>query len=200
LTKKTESGEKYIDIIVREFENIGYNIKYKVLYTHKYGIPQRRARLIIIGIRKNLQKEISFPLEETDIKDLRDIVKFNMKGSIKINKEDFDMTTIPQECILTDMDNDDIENNPHPYLKLYAKLKNQAYPKNSEKIYKILLSFSKRNSPIHCEIIDIRQPCKTIICTYNNQPRLFVPLKNKNGYYLRCLLPFLFFKGTNRRG
>jgi DNA (cytosine-5)-methyltransferase 1 len=181
LTKKTESGEKYIDIIVREFENIGYNIKYKVLYTHKYGIPQRRARLIIIGIRKNLQKEISFPLEETDIKDLRDIVKFNMKGSIKINKEDFDMTTIPQECILTDMDNDDIENNPHPYLKLYAKLKNQAYPKNSEKIYKILLSFSKRNSPIHCEIIDIRQPCKTIICTYNNQPRLFVPLKNKNG-------------------
>jgi DNA (cytosine-5)-methyltransferase 1 len=52
-----------------------------------------------------------------------------------------------------------------------------------------MLSFGKRDSPIHCEIIDIRKPSKTIICTYDHQPRLFVPLQNKNGYYLRCLLP-----------
>ena len=50
------------------------------------------------------------------------------------------------------------------------------------------LSFGKR-IPVGGEIIDIRKPCKTIICTYARQPRLFVPLKNKNGYYLRCLLP-----------
>ena len=57
------------------------------------------------------------------------------------------------------------------------------------KIHKNLLSFAKRDSPIHSEIIDIRNPSKTIICTYNHQPRLLVPLKNKNGYFLRCLLP-----------
>ncbi len=30
---------------------------------------------------------------------------------------------------------------------------------------------------------------KTIICAYDHQPRLFVPLKNRNGYYLRTILP-----------
>ena len=52
-----------------------------------------------------------------------------------------------------------------------------------------MLSFGKRGSPIHCEIIDIRLPSKTIICTYDHQPRLFVPLRNILGYFLRCLLP-----------
>jgi DNA (cytosine-5)-methyltransferase 1 len=52
-----------------------------------------------------------------------------------------------------------------------------------------LFSFGKRISPIHCEIIDIRKPAKTIICSYEHQPRLFVPLKNSSGYYLRMLLP-----------
>ena len=52
-----------------------------------------------------------------------------------------------------------------------------------------LISFGKRKSGNHIEIIDINKPCKTIICTYGHQPRLFVALCNKNGYYLRCLLP-----------
>lgn len=57
------------------------------------------------------------------------------------------------------------------------------------KKYTSLFSFGKRTSPIHCEIIDIRKPSKTIICTYDHQPRLFVPLKSGESYYLRCLLP-----------
>ena len=114
-----------------------------------------------------------------------------MKGAIKIEKKDptdtpFDMTTLPEECILTDMDNDEEENNPHPYLSLKALARNVEY---KGKTFPILLSFAKRGSPIHSEIIDIRKPSKTIICTYNHQPRLLVPLRNKNGYFLRCLLP-----------
>ena len=54
---------------------------------------------------------------------------------------------------------------------------------------KNLISFGKRESPLHIEIVDIRKPSKTIICTYDHQPRLFVPIQNKRGYYLRCLLP-----------
>jgi DNA (cytosine-5)-methyltransferase 1 len=52
-----------------------------------------------------------------------------------------------------------------------------------------LFSFSKRISPIHCEIVDIRQPSKTIICTYDHQPRLFVPIQNASGCYLRMFTP-----------
>jgi DNA (cytosine-5)-methyltransferase 1 len=192
LNRKTATGENYIDVIVAEFDRIGYNITYQVCHTVKYGIPQLRKRLVYVGIRKDLNKIFEFPEPlndgKTNLPDLKDIIQFNMEGAIKIEPDDFDMTSIPSECILTDMKNNDGEDNEniHPYLRLKAKTRNEEY---SGKTHHSLLSFSKRDSPIHCEIIDIRKPSKTIICTYDHQPRLFVPLKNKNGYYIRCILP-----------
>jgi len=192
LSRKTATGENYIDVIVDEFEKIGYNVTYQVCHTVKYGVPQLRKRLIIVGIRKDLEKTFVFPEPlndgKTNLPNLLNIIKFSMEGAIKVEPDDFDMTTIPPECILTDMDNDEEEDtaNIHPYLRLKAKTRDQEY---IGKVHHSLLSFSKRDSPIHCEIIDIRNPSKTIICTYDHQPRLFVPLKNKNGYYIRCILP-----------
>lgn len=167
LTRKMNDGQLYIDVIVGEFEKLGYKINYQICKTDKYGIPQKRERLLIIGSRTG--SDPVFPSEVPGTPNLLNIVKFNMTGAIKVN------FTIPSECILTDMENEEEENNPHPYLRL--------------KVNENLLSFAKRVSPIHCEIIDIHRPSKTIICTYEHQPRLFVPLRNKNGYYLRCLLP-----------
>jgi DNA (cytosine-5)-methyltransferase 1 len=52
-----------------------------------------------------------------------------------------------------------------------------------------LISFRKRDSPIHSEVIDTSKPCKTLICAYTFQPRLYVGLKKPNGkMYIRCLL------------
>jgi DNA (cytosine-5)-methyltransferase 1 len=192
LSRKTSTGEKYIDVIVNEFEKIGYNIYYQVCHAVQYGIPQLRKRLIIVGIRNDLNKTYTFPQTlnngKDNLPDLKNIIKFSMDGSIKITPDDFDMTTIPDECIIKDMNNDDSEDthNIHPYLQLKTKSRDTEY---SGKTHHSLLSFSKRISPIHCEIIDIRRPSKTIICSYDHQPRLFVPLQNKNGYYLRCILP-----------
>ena len=184
LTRKMNDGQLYIDVIVSEFENLGYKVKYQICKTDKYGIPQKRERLLIIGSRTG--SEPVFPREVLGTPNLQNIVKFDMTGSIKIDPADFDMSTIPPECILTDMENEEEENNPHPYLRLKAKTRNEVY---GDKTHYNLLSFAKRDSPIHCEIIDIRRSSKTIICTYEHQPRLFVPLRNKSGYYLRCLLP-----------
>jgi DNA (cytosine-5)-methyltransferase 1 len=192
LSRKTATGENYIDVIVAEFEKIGYNITYQVCHTVRYGVPQLRKRLIIVGIRKDLDKTFVFPEPlndgKTNLPNLLNIIQFSMEGAIKIEPDDFDMTTIPSECILTDMENDDGEDtdNIHPYLRLKAKKRGEEY---AGKVHHCLLSFSKRDSPIHCEIIDIRKPSKTIICSYDHQPRLFVPLRNKNGYYIRCILP-----------
>ena len=83
------------------------------------------------------------------------------------------------------MNNNEIENNPHPNLKLLAKAKDYEYKGD---IYPRRIHFGKR-IPVGGEIIDIRKPLNTITCTYARQPRFFVPLQNKNGYYLRCLLP-----------
>jgi DNA (cytosine-5)-methyltransferase 1 len=184
LTREMDDGRKYIDVIVSEFENLGYKIKYKLFKTDKYGIPQKRERLIIIGSRTGSDPE--FPAEIPGTPNLMNIVKFDMTGAIKVDPIDFDMAAIPEQCILTDMENEEEENKPHPYLRLKTKTRNESY---GDKTYENMLSFGKRDSPIHCEIIDIRMPSKTIICTYEHQPRLFVPLRNKNGYFLRCLLP-----------
>jgi len=185
LNRKDAQGHLYIDVIVKEFEKIGYKVGYKVCKTEKYGIPQKRERLIIIGIL-GATEEITFPPEQSKQVGLQNIVTFNMKGAIKIEPEDFDMLSIPPACILTDMTNDEGENAVHPYLRLKAKTRDEVY---LGKKWSNMLSFSKRDSPIHSEIVDIRKPSKTIICTYSHQPRLLVPLRNKNGYYLRCLLP-----------
>jgi DNA (cytosine-5)-methyltransferase 1 len=185
LTKKMNDGQLYIDVIVSEFEKLGYKMKYQLFKTHKYGVPQKRERLVMIGSLDN-DSDLRFPDEIAGTPNLVGIVKFDMTGTIRIDPVDFDMSTIPPECILTNEENDETEQTPHPYLKLKAKTKNESY---GDKTFPNLLSFGKRDSPIHCEIIDIRLPAKTIICSYEHQPRLFVPLRNKNGYYLRCLLP-----------
>jgi DNA (cytosine-5)-methyltransferase 1 len=192
MTKKAENGEKYIDIIEKEIEDLGYVSIKKVFKCHKYGVPQKRERLIHIGIKKEYLDEfnLSFPEEDhkepSSWKGLEDIVSFSMKGAAKIGNETFDLSTLPNECVFTDLDNEEDENNPHKYLLLKRDLVNKSY---KGKTYDTLFSFAKRGSPIHCEIIDVRKPSKTIICTYDHQPRLFVPVVNKNGQFLRMLLP-----------
>ena len=186
LGRKTSNNENYIDVIKSSFEEIGYNIYYKVLKAHDYNIPQKRERLIIVGIKNNINKTFEFPQPIVNPNlNLKDIVTFNMKGALKIEPEDYDMDSIIDECMLIDLDNDENENNPHPNLKLLAKSKDYSY---KGVVYESRLTFGKR-IPVGGEIIDIRKPAKTIICTYSRQPRFFVPLKNKNGYFLRCLLP-----------
>ena len=191
MKRLTSNGDKYIDIIEKEFNDLGYDIVYDVLKCHEYGIPQSRERLIIVGIKKSLNKKFEFPMKMDKKPNLKDIVEFSMEGAVKINPDDFDMTTIPDECIIKDLENDEDEDlidkdkKPHPNLVLLAKNRDYIY---KGKEYPNRLSFGKR-IPVGGEIIDIRKPSKTIICTYARQPRLFVPLQNKKGYYLRCLLP-----------
>ena len=187
LTRTDVNGNKYIDVIIEEFRDAGYIVDFKVFKTEKYGIPQKRERLIIAGIRDDGESPVvKFPNEVGGTPNLRNILKFDMTGAISVTKDDFDMSTIPAGCILSDMENGENGDNPHPYLTLKAKSRNVSY---AGKTHHSLLSFGKRDSPIHCEIVDIRKPAKTVICTYGHQPRMFVPLRNKNGYFLRCLLP-----------
>ena len=57
---------------------------------------------------------------------------------------DFDFNDIREECILSDMDNDEGENNPHPYLKLKVNARDTEY---KGKIHKNLLSFGGYYGP-----------------------------------------------------
>ena len=192
LSRKTVTGELYIDVIKQEFNKIGYDIYYKVYMCSKLniGVPQNRERLIIVGIRSDLKQDFNFP-EENNTKggDLKNIIEFNMTGALKIEPEYLNeknqFVKIPPECILTNMDNDEEENNPHPNLVQLAK-KRDYVRKDVPRPHR--LDFGRRLD-VGGEIIDIRKPINTIICSYAHCPRFFVPLKNKNGNYLRTLLP-----------
>lgn len=193
LTKKTETDELYIDVIEKEFVDLGYEVIHKVFKCHEYGVPQKRERLIILGIKKehiNKPFKLEFPEETTpnkqDYKGLQDIIEFSMEGTMRVSNDIFDFSTIPDECIVRNMKNDEDEQKPHPYMIMKRDMEDKSY---GGKTFTTLFSFAKRDSPIHCEIVDIRNPSKTIICTYEHQPRLLVPIQNKNGNFIRMLTP-----------
>ena len=193
LSRKTTTGEKFIDIIVEEFEKIGYEVIYDVFKLHEYGVPQKRERMLLIGVKKNnkLKWTPQFPEPLNTPVHLKDIVSYNMSGAVEVDEGIFE--NIPDECILTG-DYSECDEPVHPYLLSKVDPKDTKTKTRDEqlsydgKTYENLFSFGKRISPIHCEIVDIRKPSKTIICSYDHQPRLYVPLKNEKGCFIR---PFL---------
>lgn len=53
-------GEAF-PLIIKEFENCGYIVSWHLLNTADYGVPQRRERVFIVGIKKNLGKKFIPP-------------------------------------------------------------------------------------------------------------------------------------------
>ena len=84
LSKKTESGENVIDIIMEQL-NKNYNCIINKLYASDFEVPQNRRRTIIIGIRKDLNIIPKEPELIIKSKDDRIAVK-----TILLNKKDVD--------------------------------------------------------------------------------------------------------------
>ncbi|WP_279068610.1 DNA cytosine methyltransferase [Intestinimonas butyriciproducens] len=58
---KTKNGENVVDIIEKEFAQLGYFVYYKILSASDYGVPQLRQRFILIASKQKLQNP--FPLQ-----------------------------------------------------------------------------------------------------------------------------------------
>jgi len=54
----------YRQSILHQIEALGYNVKIKLMNASDYGVPQLRPRIVIVGIRKDIQKEFTYPLEK----------------------------------------------------------------------------------------------------------------------------------------
>lgn len=51
LSAKNSKGEKILELLQKTFENIGYYINTQVVNAADYGIPQRRKRVFIVGLK-----------------------------------------------------------------------------------------------------------------------------------------------------
>ena len=56
------AGIKPLDVIVSDFKSLSYTVEYRTLNAADYGVPQNRQRVIIIGIRNDINKSIKYPL------------------------------------------------------------------------------------------------------------------------------------------
>lgn len=167
LTKKTDDGtNSVIDVIRDHFAEIGYPIVHKVYDMSTVGVSQSRKRLILVGNRTGIPYQL--PDFKQAKRGLHHIVESTLENAIETT------LPIPDECIVAVPDTEDITGTPHPYMVL----------KHTQN----LISFGKRDSPIHSEVLDLRKPCKTLICAYTFQPRLYIGLRKPNGKtYIRCL-------------
>lgn len=57
----TANKHEAFPLIIKEFEESGYDVKYTILRAVEFGVPQKRERVIIVGFRKDLKGQFSFP-------------------------------------------------------------------------------------------------------------------------------------------
>lgn len=65
-----DSG-RTLQTMTEELRALGYRIAYRVLRSQFLDVPQKRERLIILGIRKDVGSEVFFPVEKLHVATLR---------------------------------------------------------------------------------------------------------------------------------
>lgn len=189
-----EDDPLMLDIIRSAFAEIGYSLTHQILEARDYGVPQKRKRLLLVGWQtavvpsfnpESFWASVNAWGAQQTLPRLADFVKPVLEGALELSAATIppDFAThalaIPESC--------EPIGTPHPYVVLKANATNETY---QEKTYERLLSCGKRESPIHSEVLNLTAPCKTIICTYDHQPRLLVGLRKPSGKaYVRALLP-----------
>ena len=186
-----EDDPSMLEVIRQAFSEIGYSMTYKILEANDYGVSQSRKRLLIVGWKNGQAFEAesfwasvaSWGSTQT-LQKMSSFIQPTLEGALKLDSKaippNFDTVALMIPDSLTP------SGTPHPYVTLKATTFDETY---MEKKHDRLLSCGKRDSPIHSEILNLNNPCKTIICTYDHQPRLLVGLKSPSASYVRCLLP-----------
>ena len=168
----TPDDRPVTDVINEAFEEIGYTMADPmVLKAEQFGVPQKRERCFFVGYRDEGE---TFSWDAVrglaqGIKTLRSILEPSLENAIEITGEQ--ATSFGITKWIDAPRGTGITGSP---------------PLNLRKCIEAgQLSFGKRASPTHSEVVDPDGFSKTLICTYNRMPRMFVALRCEGRLYLR---------------
>ena len=65
---------KFIEIM-KTLKALNYQVKCKKMNAMYYGVPQSRERLIFIGVRKDIEKNIAFPIPRNKFMSVKQALK-----------------------------------------------------------------------------------------------------------------------------
>lgn len=57
---KNKDGNFFINEILKEFSEVGYTLRFQIVNAANYGVPQSRERVILVGVRNDLNKQFQF--------------------------------------------------------------------------------------------------------------------------------------------
>src|SRR5215217_5017287 len=66
--KNQSKGRVYSEYVVKELTKAGYEVKGQMVDFSEYGVPQKRTRFILVGIRKPADKKSKNSKSEVDMK------------------------------------------------------------------------------------------------------------------------------------
>jgi DNA (cytosine-5)-methyltransferase 1 len=195
------AARSVIEIIRELFEAIGYRITYRVIDATEVGVPQLRKRLIIVGHKGTQYPHIPWDslVAPVPAPSIRAILTPTLEGAVRL-PDLYRPADQPARFWIQTTEREPT-GAPHPNLvRLVAGLRNLSTKEKREKKLdekaKVpytepagLISFGVRKGGYHGQVLDPDAPSKTIICAYNQCPRLFVGLHNPatGTYWVRCL-------------
>lgn len=76
-------GGKAIQQIVSDFESAGYRVVYRILNASRFGVPQKRERVFIVGVRKDRNALFQFPDPIDEIVPLKEVIEDHRRVGAK---------------------------------------------------------------------------------------------------------------------
>jgi DNA (cytosine-5)-methyltransferase 1 len=82
-------GGKTFEVIRNTLEDLGYNVHWKVLNATKFGVPQKRERVYIVCLRKDIDNSdtFEFPTSRAQEKTIADILDKNVDAKYFLSQQ-----------------------------------------------------------------------------------------------------------------
>ena len=184
-----ERGKAYSEHVLEQLDAIGYNVDFKIINFADFGVPQRRQRVIIFGIRKDVSNkndffERLFDERETFLKNkglplnknvtVKQAISDLLKANGTLNSKEFSnflegkykkaRGSNYQLVMKKDLEKELPDSHRFPNHNL-----------NTESKFKIFLKEAKRNVNVSEELkkkFNLKKHCITPLCENSDSPTL----------------------------